>query len=196
MAGRYYYVRTGTQAMLALALLMFMPVDSAASNDRFLTLSSAFPPPQGARDLCITYDWACAGARMPRIDQAQEWEQVQTINRRINRSVRDLSDQQQYKRAEKWALPTRRGGDCEDFALLKKRELVLLGVDPSRLLLATALDRRRRPHAVLVYRSSRGDLVLDNLTDHIRNWRDTRYLFLRMQNPEHPDRWVGLKNPA
>ena len=106
--------------------------------------------------------------------------------------LRAIEDDRQYGVAEHWALPTRTGGDCEDFALLKKRELVSVGIDPSRLLLATVLDRQRNPHAVLVFRSDAGDLVLDNLTNQIRPWRATRYMFLQMQDPDRPTRWVNV----
>ena len=80
----------------------------------------------------------------------------------------------------------------KDFALLKKRELIRAGIDPSKLLIATVLDRKRNAHAVLVYRSSQGDLVLDNLTNRIKPWSVTRYLFLRMQDPRQPRNWVGV----
>jgi len=76
--------------------------------------------------------------------------------------------------------------------LLKKRDLIKAGIDPRKLLLATVLDTRKNAHAVLVYRSSQGDLVLDNLTNRIKPWSDTRYLFLRMQDPKQPRKWVGV----
>ena len=41
-------------------------------------------------------------------------------------------------------------------------------------------------------RSDRGDLVLDNLTDKIRAWRETRYVFLQMQDPDRPTGWVNV----
>ncbi len=117
---------------------------------------------------------------------------VGDINKKINGRVRSVSDQAQYKKREVWALPTRKGGDCEDFALLKKRELIALGIDPSRLLLATVFDRRQGAHAVLVLRTEGGDLILDNLTNKIQPWRATQYTFMRMQNPQKPTTWVAV----
>ena len=117
---------------------------------------------------------------------------AQRINRHVNRRVRSISDTRQYNQAEVWALPTRRGGDCEDFALLKKRELIAAGVAPGRLLIATALDRRRNGHAVLILRTDSGDLVLDNLTNRIRHWEDTGYSFLKLQNPDRPENWDAI----
>ncbi|WP_299893525.1 transglutaminase-like cysteine peptidase [uncultured Ruegeria sp.] len=163
-----------------------------ASGIGFIPSVASSPPPSGAANLCAQYNWACAGKRSVSLSSQQELKVVEQINRRVNRSTREVTDQSQYKTTERWALPTARGGDCEDFALLKKRDLIHAGVDPSKLLIATVLDTRRVPHAVLVYRSSNGDLVLDNLTNRIKPWTATRYLFLRMQDPNRPGRWVGV----
>ncbi|SPH18747.1 hypothetical protein DEA8626_02290 [Defluviimonas aquaemixtae] len=114
------------------------------------------------------------------------------VNRAVNRKVREVSDLRQYGNDDVWALPTAKGGDCEDFALLKKKELIQRGVAPQNLLIATVLDRRGGPHAVLVLRTSHGDFVLDNLDSRILSWRQTGYTFLRMQDPSNPRRWNAV----
>ncbi len=178
----------------AVTALLFIssPQDASASNSNFIPHRGGAPAPSGAQALCQTYSWACARAGSRSATSADQLQRVSAVNARVNHSVRSVEDDRQYGVAEHWALPTRIGGDCEDFALLKKRELVLQGVDPRRLLIATVLDRQRNPHAVLVFRSDKGDLVLDNLTDQIRSWRETRYIFLQMQDPDRPSRWVNV----
>lgn len=163
-----------------------------AANDAFLPSRGNAPAPAGAQAICEIYDWACAWSGDGAMPASEQLKRVSDVNARVNRSVRPIEDARQYGVTERWALPTRVGGDCEDFALLKKRELVSVGVDPNRLLIATVLDRNRDPHAVLVYRSDKGDLVLDNLTDQIRTWRDTHYVFLQMQDPDRPGGWVNV----
>lgn len=159
---------------------------------RFVVSQQAAPAPAAARDLCITYSWACAisGNRAP-LTQAQ-FEIVAATNRRINRTVPQITDRAQYGVEDHWALPTARGGDCEDFALLKKLELMRAGIAPERLLIATVLDRRLIPHAVLVLRTDFGDFVLDNLTTQIKPWQATGYTFLKIQNPQAKHRWVRV----
>ncbi len=178
----------------AVTALLFISAPQAASaaNEKYIPHRGGAPAPSGAQALCQTYAWACARATSQAASAAEQLQRVSAVNTQVNRSVRAVEDDRQYGVAEHWALPTRIGGDCEDFALLKKRELVLAGVDPRRLLLATVLDRSRNPHAVLVYRSDKGDLVLDNLTDQIRTWGETRYMFLQMQDPDRPSRWVNV----
>lgn len=153
--------------------------------------------PQGIGEICRRYDWACArparnrptAARMP---AKAVLDVARSVNISVNARVREVSDRQQYGREDVWALPTARGGDCEDFALAKKQRLIDAGLSPASLLIATVLDRQRNPHAVLVLRTGSGDYVLDNLTSRILPWQDTGYSFLRMQNPEEPRHWDAI----
>lgn len=165
-----------------------------AYDSRYLVAVAAFPAPTGAKSICQTYSWACAASKGQDLGASKEFQLVKAVNRKVNAAVNEVTDQRQYNTVEKWALPTRLGGDCEDFALLKKRELVRMGVDPRKLMIATVLDRKRNSHAVLVFRSAQGDVILDNLTNSIRSWKDTRYVFLRMQNPSQPNKWVAVRN--
>ncbi len=171
---------------------MFSASSVTASEGSFIRAVVASPPPAGARQLCRQYAWACSNKSSISLTNQQEMQIVKRVNRQVNATTREVADQTQYRTVERWALPTSRGGDCEDFALLKKRDLIRAGIDPSKLLIATVLDRQRQAHAVLVYRSAGGDLVLDNLTNRIKPWSATRYLFLRMQDPRKPSSWVGV----
>ncbi|MGG7643554.1 transglutaminase-like cysteine peptidase [Rhodovulum sp. YNF3179] len=160
-----------------------------AAMPRHLPLGEAVPPPEGAVDLCNRFSWACARSsnRDGRLDDMLMM--AHRVNRDVNRSVRPISDLKQYGREELWALPTPRGGDCEDYALRKKQILYASGVDPARLLLATVLDTNMSPHAVLVLRHETGDFVLDNLNNKLLGWAKTGYIFMRVQNPRAPHGW-------
>lgn len=177
---------------VVVASSFFASPQAYATEGAYITAVSTSPPPSGAQQLCRQYSWACSSQRSVSLSSQQEMKIVQQVNRQVNASTREITDQSQYRTREYWALPTTRGGDCEDFALLKKRDLINAGIDPNKLLIATVLDTRRNAHAVLIYRSAQGDLVLDNLTNRIKPWKTTRYLFLRMQDPRQPGRWVGV----
>lgn len=148
--------------------------------------------PSGAAQLCSTYAWACAKTGRQMLIGEAALATAQAINLRANRSIRSISDMQQYRVAERWALPTARGGDCEDYAIYKKAALIKAGFPPDQLLIATVLDRKRQSHAVLVLRTGTQDLVLDNLTNRIVSWDKTGYTFLRLQDPRQPSRWVSV----
>lgn len=168
-------------------------VDAARKQTSpYLVVRTATKAPMGFNGVCQRYDWACAADRQSGVANRAILRLAARINSRINRRVRSISDRRQYNQPEVWALPTRRGGDCEDFALLKKRELIAAGVSPNMLLMATVLDRRRNSHAVLVLRTDEGDFVLDNLTNQIHHWQDTGYTFLKLQNPSRPANWDAI----
>ncbi|MDA5094860.1 transglutaminase-like cysteine peptidase [Aliiroseovarius sp. KMU-50] len=162
-----------------------------AAGSYFVPNKGQVSAPPGARALCKTYQWACSSSRKQAAIPG-EMQLVSKINSYVNRTTKPIEDSRQYGVKERWAMPTRRGGDCEDYVLAKKHALIGRGISPQRLLIATVLDRKRNSHAVLVYRSAQGDLILDNVTNRIKTWKDTRYLFLRMQDPNNPAHWVNV----
>jgi len=163
----------------------------AGSQAAFLPVSGAASAPAGAASICKAYDWACAGATSSARVGADVLRMAGVVNKAANNRIRPVSDMEQYATAERWALPTKRGGDCEDYALFKKLELIKAGVPADKLLIAAVLDKENKVHAVLVLRTEMGDYVLDNLTSRVLPWRKTGYAFLRMQDPNQPSRWVG-----
>lgn len=185
-----------TSAVMALVVaagMLHAPQSAQATgSDSFLRAKMAIAPPSGARGLCGKYSWACAHSGSTQALTQKDLKTVQTVNRRVNRQIREVTDLSQYRKEEYWTLPHSLRGDCEDFALLKKKELIRSGIAPERLLLTTVLDTRGNSHAVLVLRADTGDYVLDNLTDRIKPWKETRYTFLRMQSPDKAGAWVGL----
>lgn len=183
----------GLTALLLSFALASVATDAAASSKRpHLVATKDVSAPDGFSGVCARYDWACARSGGGAVSGGELLDLANRVNASVNKTTREISDQAQYKQTELWALPTARGGDCEDFALAKKQALIARGVAPERLLIATVLDRKRSPHAVLVLRTESGDYVLDNLTNRILGWRETGYTFLRMQNPKAPGQWSAI----
>jgi len=90
------------------------------------------------------------------------------INQSVNREVKKANDLDLYGQPEYWSLPRRVDGrlygDCEDYALEKRRQLIAAGVPESALSLAVAFTARGESHAVLMISLKSGDWVLGNLT--------------------------------
>lgn len=175
--------------LFSLAIVLSGTPLTAVEPKLFLTVSRASEAPKAATGLCAKYAWACASKEFSVDTSAVGTSRVYEVNAHINSKVRILNDQSQYGREDYWTLPSARGGDCEDIALLKKKKLIEMGLPPLSLLLATVLNQNREAHAVLVLRTKSGDFVLDNLRNKILPWHKTGYLFMRMQHPRHPDRW-------
>lgn len=183
------------RALLAAALPLLiasLPAAATTRGDSHIRVREPIAAPDGFAGICARYRWACARSGHAARSRKSELHLARAVNHSINSSTRAISDRRQYGSDEVWALPTATGGDCEDFVLLKKKELVRLGIAPERLLIATVLDRKQSAHAVLVLRTAGGDLVLDNLKNEILPWRQTGYSFLRMQNPAAPHEWDAV----
>lgn len=189
--GRGILVTLSMPAFTALMLACINPAE-AGTGDRFLVPQKSTIEPAGFSGLCARYTWVCKQSSGATMSDANALKLAETVNLHVNRSVREIADVRQYGKVEHWALPTKRGGDCEDLVLLKKKLLVARGIASKRLLMSTVLDKQLKSHAVLVLRTSKGDYVLDNLTNDILPWTDTGYTFLKLQNPKALSRWHAV----
>lgn len=178
-------------ACLALFVVTTSPAVADVTQPH-LALQQRVAAPAGFNGVCARYAWMCAKSGKTQALGRDVLALASSVNSEINARVQEISDLRQYKREEYWALPTATGGDCEDFALAKKHALIKRGIAPERLLIATVLDRRKAPHAVLVLRTDDGDFVLDSLTSRIKSWQDTGYTFLRIQTPSAPGAWSAV----
>jgi predicted transglutaminase-like cysteine proteinase len=93
--------------------------------------------------------------------------ELQQVNRYVNSAVVEVSDMEQYGREDVWMLPTSGKGDCEDFALLKRKMLIERGWPSSALSITVGATAEGVAHAVLMVSTVQGQLVLDNLTSSI-----------------------------
>ena len=119
------------------------------------------------------------------------WRLVNTINRRINRAVRHLSDDRLYGVADYWARAAEGGrGDCEDYVLAKRAALIEAGVPAQALSIAIVQTRWGESHAVLLLASDEGEFVLDSLSPWIARWDRVDYRWRERQRRGHPFDWV------
>lgn len=109
------------------------------------------------------------------------------VNRDVNRRIRPVekSDAAGYGI---WAVNPP-SGDCNDYAVSKRHELIRQGYPASALLLAVARTSWGEGHLLLIVRTDRGDLVLDNLAMSIRSWDQTDYTWIKRQSASDPMRW-------
>ncbi len=117
------------------------------------------------------------------------------VNNSVNRSMRERTDRALYRVADKWAIG-QKAGDCEDFALTKKAQLVAKGWPSSALLVALATTRAGLEHAVLIARTDHGDLVLDSLRSDIRGWSPSLYRWRTVQAPSEAWNWYAIRIDA
>lgn len=147
-------------------------------------------PPKGFNDFCARHPDYCAGfasARAVSIELTPEiYDQIAATNIRANRSILPLDE---GKVKDYWKFPEVTG-DCEDYCLLKQRELAEAGVPMGAMPLAAVRTPRGEWHAVLLVHTDRGTLVLDNKSDAALFHDQTGYDYVFVQRPDDMMRWT------
>ncbi len=122
---------------------------------------------------------------------AERWIMLMAVNSYINDLIEPKTDMELYGVEEYWTLPTT-AGDCEDYVLLKRQELISRGWPESALLITVVLDEQDEGHAVLSVRTAQGDYILDNKHSRILLWTETPYTYIKRQSYRTPNTWVAL----
>jgi predicted transglutaminase-like cysteine proteinase len=168
---------------------------SAAQAGPFLPGGDRTTQPVGHYDLCQRKPAECeqtTSKRAPVELTRALWAEIVDINNVINTMVTPRTDWQIWGVEERWSYPTDGIGDCEDYALEKRRRLMARGVPAGDLLMTVARQRNGDGHAVLTIRTSRGDFVLDNLEPRVLAWSDTEYTYLKRQSERNSGAWVAV----
>jgi predicted transglutaminase-like cysteine proteinase len=63
------------------------------------------------------------------------------------------------------------------------------------LLITIVRDEMGEGHAVLTVKTTRGEVILDNMNDDIKPWSRTKYRFVKRQSQEDQNVWVGIGAP-
>lgn len=134
-----------------------------------------FTAPVGFQIFCLQNSSFCrgGGASQVVLDRAAV-DALKSVNAQVNRAIRPAAD-----RGDVWQLGVNRG-DCEDYVLAKRAELMRRGFPASALRIAAVRTRQGEGHAVLVVRTDQGDLVLDNLTSQLKFSNTTGLTFVAM----------------
>lgn len=142
---------------------------------------------------CMKNPQDCAVTQAGAADTATEDMEagLLAVNREINRRIKQINDDTNSDFGDSWKVASA-SGDCEDIALAKRKELIRMGWSPRSLRIAVTRTVAGEGHAVLVARTSKGDLVLDNRSDVVKNWKRTDLTWLKIQSSDNPRLWMTL----
>jgi predicted transglutaminase-like cysteine proteinase len=177
----------------ALADPASLPRDQDRSSP-YMRVFGVTQPPYGFIQFCERMPDECRhGAPEEQRFSAtpERLSELDAINRAVNREIAPATDMEIYGVAEYWTIPTTRG-DCEDYALLKRKRLIARGWPTSTLLMTVVRDEKGEGHAVLTARTVQGDFILDNKVDEVKSWNRTRYEYLMRQSYLNPTIWMTL----
>jgi len=189
----------GVVLLTSLAALLAAPTASVAQERAaFIAVGAVTTPPIGWAEFCIDYAPECdTRPSLPR-DVAlstRAWAELKRINVAVNTSVKPMTDMDHWGVVERWNYPDDGYGDCEDYALQKRKLLMAAGWPREALLMTVVRDQNGNGHAILTVKTDRGEYVLDNQTNDVLLWADTGYRFVKRQSQSDPNVWVSLGEP-
>ncbi len=190
--------KTGLVTGLLIWAMLALPASAESvdiSNPAFAQTGGLTSIPVGHADFCRKHRSDCGpNARVVEAIELDEkrWTQLLSINQKFNVEIVPVTDNDLYHVAEFWTYPRGGYGDCEDIALAKRQALIKKGWSPSALLMAVVRQPNGEGHAVLMVRTDRGDLVLDNQEGLVKVWSDTPYQFLKRQSQADQSQWVDI----
>jgi predicted transglutaminase-like cysteine proteinase len=192
-----YKAMLGAGAGLILAATLVTRV-ATASDLLFVALGPAARAPIGWTEFCVELPAECkATPSAPRdvVLSNRAWTDLVRINKWVNDTVKPMTDMDHWGVVEKWSYPDDGYGDCEDYALLKRRMLIEAGWPREALLMTVVREKNGNGHAVLTVKTDKGEFILDNQEEKILLWSETDYRFVKRQAQSDPNKWVSLGDP-
>lgn len=145
---------------------------------------AASKAPLGYQLMCLKSPQECKGGGPASVKATEDvLRMLKRVNAQVNRAITPRND----RGADVWTASAS-SGDCEDYVLAKRRALMKAGFSASALRIAYVKTRRGEGHAILVVKTSRGDLVLDNLTSAIKPLSQSGYRIVSMSGA-NPMNW-------
>ncbi len=170
---------------------------AAKAAEPFMQVGGRTTQPVGHYEFCQRLPVECSQktAKQAPVELTRKlWAAIVDINNAVNVSVKPMTDMEIYGQEEYWAYPDNGAGDCEDYALEKRRRLMALGVPAGNLLITVARQPNGDGHAVLTVRTSMGEFILDNLEARVLAWTDTEYTYLKRQSDRNSGVWVQIND--
>lgn len=121
-------------------------------------------------------------------------KQIRAINVQVNRTIESMTDALHWGSYEQWNFGEDGYGDCDDYVLRKKRELIAAGYPRSALLFTTVTDGNGDGHAILTIVTDKGDFILDNANDEVKPWYYSGYWLWYRQSQTDPNGWYSLRS--
>jgi predicted transglutaminase-like cysteine proteinase len=189
---------TGTRGKLlsALAAICF-GATAAQAGPAFMHTGGRTTQPVGHYEFCLQRPGECRQVTPPGPPVTltrKLWATIVAVNNAVNTRVEPRTDMEIWGREEVWSYPDNGVGDCEDYVLEKRRELMRTGVPAGNLLVTVVRQPNGDGHAVLTVRTSLGEFILDNLEPRVLAWTDTDYTYLKRQSTRNSGVWVGIND--
>ena len=189
--------------LLVLGALVYLPLQgatvAAGQNVGFIAVGGKSLVPYGWVDFCQRYKGECDGKPMEAADvnlTPETMKIIRQVNNWVNTNIKPKSDMDHWGVVDQWDYPTDGFGDCEDYALLKRRLLIDEGMPRQALLMTIVKDEHGEGHAILTVKTNKGEYILDNLASEVKPWTQVPYRFVKRQSQTDQNVWVDIGEPT
>src|SRR6476661_7087348 len=185
-------------AALAASAIDALPAVAGPERLAHVLVSEVTQPPPGWVDFCARQPGECLSSETAPQNVAlsrKAWRDLVRVNNWVNETIKLLTDLEHWGVVERWSYPDDGYGDCEDYALLKRRLLIEAGWPREALLMTVVRENNGNGHALLTVKTDKGEFILDNQEEKILLWSETSYRFVKRQSQNDPNRWVSLGDP-
>jgi predicted transglutaminase-like cysteine proteinase len=165
-------------------------VSCSNATSGHMPLGGTVTQPLGAELFCLENATDCSKQRSAtqQVKMTRElWSELLSVQYDINRKFRPTREVRFA-----WDYSSDGTGNCVQFALEKRRALIMLGWPPGALQLATAVTPAKIGHLVLVIDTDEGDWVLDNLRPDVVRWQQLPYRWIARQQGASMEDWVAV----
>jgi predicted transglutaminase-like cysteine proteinase len=122
-------------------------------------------------------------------------ELLNRVNHDVNATIIPMQKSDGIDINDRWTIAPD-AGDCNDYAVTKRHQLLISGLPSRALRLAVVKTPSGIGHLVLVVATTKGDFVLDNLVEAIRPWQITKYQWLKIQSAKDARYWYEVRPPT
>lgn len=182
------------RCFISIAILMGLHGEAGARTQ--LNLRENAVPPIAHAVFCMNYPRECsesaAAASFFSAPAQALYAVLVVVNRYVNTAIRPIRVTYRNILDDRWLLSPL-SGNCNDYAVSKRHELLRLGWPSGSLLLAKVVLATGEHHLVLVANAGGESFVLDNLKPGVVQLAAVAdYRWIRIESPADPKFWLAF----
>jgi predicted transglutaminase-like cysteine proteinase len=185
----------GPRVIVSLVVaLNFAPGNASAGSSKFY-LGSKVLAPVAHTIFCVNYPRECSTSHGSlsffTVDPQVLYRELDAVNREVNAAIKPAPEKS--GKLGGWTLfPPE--GNCNDYVVSKRHELLQRGWPSSALQLAEIIVPKTGDHHLVLVASARGNIfVLDNLKFNAVPLTDSiEYQWIRIESSQDPGYWISM----
>ncbi|MGH6846236.1 MAG: transglutaminase-like cysteine peptidase [Methylocella sp.] len=175
------------------------PASAGPARVSYAKVGGQASVPYGWAEFCRRYAGECDSGPFAPQDvnlTPRAMKEIERVGKWVNAHVKPVPDLEHWGVIDQWDYPADGKGDCEDYALFKRKILIDEGFPRQALLMTVVKDEHNEGHAILTVKTNAGEFVLDNLNDEVKSMDRTGYRFVKRQSQTDQNVWLQIGDPT